>query len=489
MDHILAFSLASPQTSIYPAEFSLPPTGQLHFPFSPSQLQDKELTMGDFKKYLESSVIDEHEIVTYRILARRLEVHVNVAKQMLYEFHRCHKKQDDSIYATYIITGERKEVIKEVGDDEDEDEDMSGSPFEITPREVRFRYQKVVKLVGEEKLEEVKAEIENVKTVHVYSLGPSRIKDLSVLSACSERVRSEFVYKDEQAAGKVYGMILNHLATKTPKPVRPPARPHAVAGPSASRTNEKTEAKEGPGAKSKLGTGTKVKQEPKTKTEKKPAPTQMKRSQSAVKPALKKQSSSNLLTSWGNAANKKAGSNSSSTAHSPKTEEGLVGMDLDSDEDEDDLEPALLRDAAEDARKRREKYEELDKMMEMSDDEDVKPKPRRVREEVSEGEQEEAEEVHEPLEKKPIELPTGSVVNVVTEGGRRRGRRKVNKKVQVKDEDGYLVTKLEPGWESFSEEEPVPKPKPKPKPAPKGKKKNAGPMTGQGSINSYFFKK
>lgn len=59
---------------------------------------------------------------------------------------------------------------------------------------------------------EVKAEIENIKTVHVYSLGPSRIKDLSVLAACSERVRSEFVYEDDQAAGKVYGMIVNHLA-------------------------------------------------------------------------------------------------------------------------------------------------------------------------------------------------------------------------------------------------------------------------------------
>ncbi|PWW76513.1 hypothetical protein C7212DRAFT_192092 [Tuber magnatum] len=411
---------------------------------------------------------------------------------MLHEFHKCHKK-NDCIYATYIITGERKEVIE--GAEDDEDEDMSGSPFEITPREKKekFRYQKIVKLVGEERLEKVKAEIENIKTVHVYSLGPSRIKDLSVLSACSERVRSEFVYEDEQAAGKIYGMILNHLATKTPKPVRPPPRPHAVAGPSAPRTNEKTETKEKAGAMLKPDIKTKAKHEPAAKTEKKPAPAQMKRSQSVAKPALMKQGSSNLLTSWGNAANKKAGSNSSSTAHSPKTEEDPVRMEIDSedeDEDEDDFDPALLRDAAEDARKRREKYDELARMMEMSDDEDVKPKPRRrAREAERDGEEEKAEEVQEPSEEKPIGLPAGSVVNIVTEGGRRRGRRKVNKKVQVKDEDGYLVTKFEPAWESFSEEEPVPKPKPKPKPAPKGKKKNAGPMTGQGSINSYFFKK
>lgn len=45
-----------------------------------------------------------------------------------------------------------------------------------------------------------------------------------------------------------------------------------------------------------------------------------------------------------------------------------VRMELDSEE-EDDIEPAPLRDVAEDARKRREKDDELTKMMEMSDDE------------------------------------------------------------------------------------------------------------------------
>ncbi|KAG0642096.1 DNA polymerase subunit Cdc27 [Tuber brumale] len=413
---------------------------------------------------------------------------------MLYEFHKRHET-NENLYATYIITGERK-LIEEAEGDEDEDEDMSGSPFEITPREKKekFRYQKIVKLVGEERLEKVKAEIENVKTIHVYSLGPSRIRDLSVLSACSERVRSEFVYEDEQAAGRVYGMIVNQLAIKAPRPVRPPVRPHAMATSTVSKINEKTETKEKVGAKSNPDTKTKAKHEPEAKIEKKPAPAQMKRSQSAIKAAQKKQGSSNLFTSWGNAANKKAESNPSSTAHSPKTEEAPVRMELDSEEEESDFEPTLLRDAAEDARKRREKDDELTKMMEMSDDdEDIKPKPKgRVKEEVREEEEEGAEEVQEvetPPESKPVELPTGSVVNAVTEGGRRRGRRKINKKVQVKDEDGYLVTKLEPAWESFSEEEPAPKPKPKPKPAPKSKKKNAGPVTGQGSINSYFYKK
>ncbi|RPB04221.1 hypothetical protein L873DRAFT_1825800 [Choiromyces venosus 120613-1] len=407
---------------------------------------------------------------------------------MLYEFHDSRKKKGD-VYATYIITGERKEVIQEAGDDVDEDEDMSGSPFEVTPREKKeekFRYQKIVKLVGEERLEEVKAEIENIKTIHIYSLGPSRIKDLSVLSTCSDKVRTEFIYEDEQAAGRAYGMIVNRMAIKTPRPFRPFPPRHVVHAPAAPKVDE---TKANPDAKNK------AKLLPETKTEKKSTPAQMKRSQSATKAAQKNPGQSNLFTSWGNVANKKAESDSSSAAHSPKNEEEPVRMDIDS-EDEDDFKPNLLRDAAEDARKRRERDAELTKMMEMSDeDEDIRPKPkRRVKEkpkeeEEKEAEEEEEEEAQETPEKKPVELPAGSVVNLVTEGGRRRGRRKVNKKVQVKDEDGYLVTKFEPAWESFSEEEPAPKPKPKPKPAPKGKKKNAGPAPGQGDIGSYFFKK
>ena len=88
------------------------------------------------------------------------------------------------------------------------------------------------------------------------------------------------------------------------------------------------------------------------------------------------------------------------------------------------------------------------------------------------------------------------------------------KKKTVKDEDGYLgrftsnaarlpiadeltmyaVTREEPGWESFSEDEPAPK---KPKLASSAKpaasngpaKKGAGAKTGQGNIMSFFSKK
>jgi DNA polymerase delta subunit 3 len=78
-------------------------------------------------------------------------------------------------------------------------------------------------------------------------------------------------------------------------------------------------------------------------------------------------------------------------------------------------------------------------------------------------------------------------------GGRRRGRRQVKKKKTVKDDEGYLVTREELAWESFSEEEPAPS---KPKSsglsssqASKGGKSSGKPGQGKGNIMSFFSKK
>jgi DNA polymerase delta subunit 3 len=70
---------------------------------------------------------------------------------------------------------------------------------------------------------------------------------------------------------------------------------------------------------------------------------------------------------------------------------------------------------------------------------------------------------------------------------KRRGRRRVMKKKTYTDEEGYLVTKEEAEWESFSEDEPQAK-KAKPQPLPIAGKKKA-PAKGQGNIMSFFGKK
>jgi DNA polymerase delta subunit 3 len=82
---------------------------------------------------------------------------------------------------------------------------------------------------------------------------------------------------------------------------------------------------------------------------------------------------------------------------------------------------------------------------------------------------------------------------------RRRGRRKVMKKRTMKDEEGYLVTKEEAVWESFSEDEPASQTKAKaafptktqsqPK-SSSGTGKASGKAAGKGgNIMSFFGKK
>lgn len=83
---------------------------------------------------------------------------------------------------------------------------------------------------------------------------------------------------------------------------------------------------------------------------------------------------------------------------------------------------------------------------------------------------------------------------VDTSDGRRRGRRRVTKKRTTKDAEGYLVTKEEQVWESFSEDEPEPKRKiAVPPPAVKSevavKDTKGDGKKGQGNIMNFFGKK
>ncbi|KAL8840689.1 MAG: hypothetical protein Q9170_001207 [Blastenia crenularia] len=116
----------------------------------------------------------------------------------------------------------------------------------------------------------------------------------------------------------------------------------------------------------------------------------------------------------------------------------------------------------------------------MNDDADDKPTMTMV----AEADEQQADEAPgTQTEEEPARSP-------VTSGGRRRGRRKVMKKRTLKDEEGYLVTKEELAWESFSEDEPPPK---KGTPASTAsstvKDKKASVKAGQGSIMSFFGKK
>lgn len=129
-----------------------------------------------------------------------------------------------------------------------------------------------------------------------------------------------------------------------------------------------------------------------------------------------------------------------------------------------------------DARREREdKAAKLRKMMESDDEDEDKDKPASAAVEkpsnMGANDEPRAAQKQTPAEEdndqvawsdsdtekqgKPAPTPATSGEQISSSGPkRRRGKRKVMKKRTTKDEDGYLVTKEEAVWESYSEEEP-----------------------------------
>lgn len=160
---------------------------------------------------------------------------------------------------------------------------------------------------------------------------------------------------------------------------------------------------------------------------------------------------------------------------------------FDDDDDMDDEAEIALLEAANKATSEKasterkaqaERESKLRQMMDV-DDEDDEPMANTADSPVSEEDDSTALDI--PLAQ-PEKVETSTVHN-----GRRRGRRRVMKKKTYTDEEGYLVTREEADWESFSEDEPEAK-----KPtiaqisAPLKKKTQT---KGQGNIMSFFGKK
>ncbi|KUJ07035.1 uncharacterized protein LY89DRAFT_790120 [Mollisia scopiformis] len=447
--------------------------------------------MADYKTYLASSILTEDKIVSYRLLSRALKVNVNAAKEMLYEFHRQQNgKKPGTIHATYLISGTKQkepEVANDAVEQDGEDTHMQSSPPFMSssmpqPQETSDDSGVLsITLVREENLDEVRSQYEHITSIHVYSIGPHPLKDLQILSDITRQVREICADEDPLETASTYGTIINKNA-KRREGKRPPPAPAPVAPVPAKAQPAKpkpAESKPEPPPKKEISSTAKDffgKSNSKPKAN--PASNPSSKETTPNPPTLKRDSSS-IFKSFAKAKPKlkREGTDSSvadSPALSPAEDSPMKGL---SDDDEEETyvspAPADMEIVNKSRKERKENEEKLRQMMEM-DDEDEE-------EEIKEIEEPEAVEKEASVEK---EVPP------TVSGGRRRGRRRVMKKKTVKDEEGYLVTKEEPVWESFSEDEPAPMQKPKahaPVASTKGKK--AAGKAGQGSIMSFFGKK
>ncbi|KAL1591380.1 hypothetical protein SLS60_011993 [Paraconiothyrium brasiliense] len=373
---------------------------------------------------------------------------------MLYEFHTTElAKKPKSVHATYLLTGKKRsfEHSNGVGAHDGDDTVMHSSPLMSSlPEPDNTPERPVTKtsivLVREEELQRTKADFQEITSIHIYSLEPGPIENLNLLAVCNqERRTTKYTPTIAKSAPK---------ATATPTTAANAAKEEKKGEPAAA-TRKDSNLEESRSGRSTPQPGLTA---------------SLKRSDSKTK-AKKDTSAGDLFKSFAKAKPK-----AKEAEEQGHEDEAMQGMS--EDEGDADDEPTIKFDTekATAARKVREEREQKLKEM-MEADVDMPDAPV----------EEEKDSQDAPIDKEPPSKPSESEATVTVQGGRRRGRRRVMKKKKVKDEDGYLVTKEEAVWESFSEDEPEPKKaKSTPKPTTTKGKKTGGKS--QGSIASFFKK-
>ncbi|KAF1839527.1 hypothetical protein BDW02DRAFT_593872 [Decorospora gaudefroyi] len=452
----------------------------------------------EYKDYLAARVLAEHKPVTYRLLSRALHTNVQTARRMLFEFHkRQNAKKPNSVHATYLVTGTPRRAEQTIDTDmrsppfmssmsepeapKDSDLDHtseSDSEGTIVPSGVR---ETEIILVREEELEETRAQFEGELSVHIYSLEPGPLEDLGVLSACNHEIGANRADEDPLERWKLYGSIRNqHIKRRTGKWTGPVVTSTSKSASTPAVTSfAKLGAKEkGASAPASRGGASEDSTSGRSTPQLSAAPSTLKRTDSKSG-KNKDRTAGDIFKSFAKAkAKPQEADKSKGSTPAPVADEPMQGMS--EDEGDADDEPEIKIDEEKNAaaqKARQERAERLRKMME-DDDEEMPDAP-------AADSQPEAS----PAAAGDTPEPTEGEATVTAANGRRRGRRRVMKKKKVKDEDGYLVTKEEVVWESFSEDEPAPKKaKAAPaKPASSVKGKTGG-KKGQGSIASFFKK-
>ncbi|POR32349.1 Uncharacterized protein TPAR_07451 [Tolypocladium paradoxum] len=398
---------------------------------------------------------------------------------MLYDFHKYQNAlRADSVRATYLVYGAKSAKSRQ----ENGDVEMSSSMPEPEPLSEAIS-TKTLTLVAEQNLQDLLAEYQQVTSVHIYSLAPHSQRDLAVLAEVSSSISEYPKEHDPAAAANKYGTILNPDVRRRDRGGRP-----AIQAATASKPIKPEPAMVKPAQAAK------VKQEAAGTPSKDITP--LSSSAKNAAPTTKRGVPGGIMQSFAKAASKPP---SKPKQAAKKEEDGTMALSDDGEADDSDMPPSKKADKDADAarKSRKEREEELRRMMEEDDDEEEPG------EKDTEPDDEEMGEAPEPVpmpepetrpdsqskeDKEPAEVVSSSG------GGWRRGKRRVMKKKRILDDQGYMVTIQEPGWESFSEDDasqpPAKKATPTSTPSSSGPKaKRAAGKTGQGNIMSFFSKK
>ncbi|KAG9826394.1 hypothetical protein KCU98_g11557, partial [Aureobasidium melanogenum] len=449
----------------------------------------------DYIEYLSANVLNDGQTVSYRTLSRALRVHNNLAKQMLYDFHRSqNNKQPKSLHATYLVTGTQSLLPQHAENDTLESQDASDKTLQTTPaHQTPGAYQATsLLLVDEDNLDTAKSTFDDVLSIHVYSIQPSKINDLHILTECNRAIMAAAINEDLLDTYKQYGVIHNGQVKRRSMrnqhhQKQPPAAQKATPSNPDTKAAKSMFSSSRPAPKKDVSKDTT--NSAKSTPDSSQASTQASAKPAATKTAPLKREGSSLFKAFAKAKPKTLSQATESSAEpSPgldsATKEDEAMHDL-SDEEADDGDAAMLDEGAiteTRGKSKKEREDELRRMMDMEDEPMTDAPTKAVVTEVPEG----AED--EPDSRPDAQTKAEPEETVTVSDGRRRGRRRVMKKKTAQDEEGYLVTREEAAWESFSEEEPAPK-KAKVSVAPTTAKTKKAAPKGQGNIMSFFSKK
>ncbi|ELU41014.1 CDC27 domain-containing protein [Rhizoctonia solani AG-1 IA] len=130
--------------------------------------------------------------VTFRLLSRQLSIHVAEAKRELELFYKVAKQNKEPVFATYILTGTAAFETNE-------------GPAEQVPRHL-------ILLANEEEIDvATKIKFAQPPSQHIYSVSPVPLKDHSLLTSATDRVRQLDKQKGRAHASQM-GMLLSEEA-------------------------------------------------------------------------------------------------------------------------------------------------------------------------------------------------------------------------------------------------------------------------------------
>ncbi|KAL5690119.1 hypothetical protein EMGR_008082 [Emarellia grisea] len=392
------------------------------------------MAVADYRKYLAENVLNERRTVTYRSLGRALKVHCNLAKRMLYEFHRTeNKKKPQSVNATYIITGIQRPSEKATNSihaesHDDGDDIMQGSPFLPSSMPNQDAASDEVPTTSIILAREEDLDGKCLRLAR-SNLQPAVLQDLNVLTDVHREMLAAHAHEDPLEYGKQWGMIQNkdvkrRTGVRPPPPAPTPAQEAAAPSkrPSQDEATQKVKSESKKAEHAAMTSQTKAEEKPPVKPSEKTAPL--------------KREKSDLFSSFAKAKSKQKKDGSATPAVSgaesaePSGAEDVLGDASDEEEPEELFPDSGKSSTANNRETRKEREEKLRKMMEDEDDDDEEMA------DVPEPPMEEEKTIDQPPTKEePRE-------EITVSGGRRRGRRKVMKKKTVKDEEGYLGENL-----------------------------------------------